>query len=519
MKAKHIFSVLALSAMAFTSCDDLLTIPQHGVLNNETYYQTDEEAESAIIACYTTVQGLGYNAMLGKNALTDDFWSGGATRGDNADLEKCNEFTFNTDLAFLEGMWSSYYGIIYRANVVLERLSDDSDVKLRAKAEAKVFRAWAFFELTSMWGTPPMVDHLLAPSEYQISNGKPAELWALMEKDLTEAIESGYLTSKANAQDKTWRITKEYAQAILGKVYLWQGKKTEAAAVLDDVIESGKYELYNDYENLLTYPGKQNCESMFESVRVYDPNNSWANFYVLTGVMVHFRTDCLTNGCCSAIGLANTGWGFMSPQKGLYEDFLAVEGADGYRLNQTIKTYEQMKEMGVEVASGKQIINEGYFMWKWRFTAEADDQPTIASMADSNNFRWMRYAEVLLLAVEANLESNPAKALQYFNMIRSRAQAPLASTVTLADLQREKRIELCGEGTRFQDLIRWDIAADRLKDQGAYLPLLNPNGTVEKKHFNGDDPSKYGFKEKHKLLPIPGTETRLNSAIEQNPGW
>ena len=207
MKAKYIFSALALSALMFTSCNDLLDIPQHGVLNNETYYQTDEEAESAIIACYTTVQGLGYNALLGKNCLTDDFWAGGGGRADNADLEACNEFTFNTDLGFLEGMWSSYYGMIYRANVVLERLGDDSDVKLRAKAEAKVFRAWAHFELTSMWGTPPIVDHLLAPSEYQIANGKPEDLYALMERDLTEAINSGKLTEKESVNDKTWRIT------------------------------------------------------------------------------------------------------------------------------------------------------------------------------------------------------------------------------------------------------------------------------------------------------------------------
>lgn len=510
---------MALSALMFTSCNDLLDIPQRGVINNDFYYLNDEEAESAIIACYTVMQGLGYNALLGKNALTDDFWSGGGMRSDNADLEACNEFTFNTDLAFLRGMWESYYQIIYRANVVLDRVNSTTDVELRARAEAKVFRAWAHFELTSMWGTPPLVDHVLAPSEYQIANGKPAELWAFMERDLTDAINSGFLTSKTSPQDKTWRITKEYAQALLGKVYLWQGKNAEAAAVLDKVVESGCYELYADYENLLTYMGKQNCESMFESVRVYDSNNAFQNFGAMTGVMIHFRTDKLVDGCCAAIGLANTGWGFMSPQKGLYEDFVAVEGVDGYRLKATIKTYDQMKDMGVAIKEGNTIINEGYFMWKWRYTAEADDQPGIASMADSNNFRWMRYAEVLLLAAEAHLETNPAKALEYFNMIRSRAQAPLASTIKLEDIQREKRIELCGEGVRFQDLLRWDIAMDKLKDQGQYCPELLANGEVIYKKYNGDDPAGYGFKEKHKLLPIPGAETRLNQKITQNPGW
>lgn len=516
MKAKNIISVLALSALMFTSCNDLLDIPQHGVINNDFYYLTDEEAESAIAACYTVVQGLGYNAMLGKNALTDDFWSGGSGRADNADLEACNEFTFNTDLAFIQGMWESYYQMIYRANIILDNVKDNTEVELRTRAEAKVFRAWANFELTSMWGTPPMVDHVLAPSEYQIANGKPAELWAWMERDLTEAIESGKLTEKKNADDKVWRITKQYAQALLGKVYLWQGKNAEAAGVLDKVIESGLYRLWDDYENLLTYKGKQNPESMFESVRVYDTNNTWQNFMNMVGVMIHFRTDKM-NGDWGSLGLAQTGWGFMCPQKNLYDEFVAVEGENGYRLNATMKTYDQMKEMGVSVHTA--IINEGYFMWKWRYTKEADDQPGIASMADSNNFHWMRYAEVLLLAAEANLTVNPTKALEYFNMIRTRAQADPASSITLEDVQREKRLELCGEGTRFQDMLRWGIAEERMKDQGATCPFLNPNGEIEYKKFNGDDPAKYGFKPKHNLLPIPGAETRLNGAITQNQGW
>lgn len=157
-------------------------------------------------------------------------------------------------------------------------------------------------------------------------------------------------------------------------------------------------------------------------------------------------------------------------------------------------------------------------MWKWRFTKEADDQPGIASMADSNNIRWMRYAEVLLLAVEANLEINPTKAVQYFNMIRTRAQADTVTSVTLEDLQREKRIELCGEGTRFQDMLRWGIAEERLQDQGQHCPFLSSSGDVSYKKYNGDDPAKYGFKPKHNLLPIPGAETRLNGVIKQNPG-
>ena len=326
------------------------------------------------------------------------------------------------------------------------------------------------------------------------------------------------LTQKANPDEKTWRVTKQYAQALLGKAYLWQKKYAEAATTFDAIVESNTYRLYEDYENVITYAGKQNPEIMFQSIRYKDENNTWGNFG-FTGVMVHFRTDCLEAGCCPAAGLADTGWGFCSPKASLYEDFVAVEGENGYRLNCTVKTYEQMKEIGIKVAEGKTIINEGYFMWKWRFTADATFTGSYG-MVDDNNFTWMRYAEVLLCAAEAHLmNNNVGKADEYMNMIRTRAQAPAISGTKLEDIQREKRIELCGECVRFQDLLRWEIADDKMKDQGGSYPTLAQNGSVTYVPINDSDPNKYGFKDKHNLLPYPGVEIRLNPNITQNPGW
>ena len=521
MKAKNIILTLAAATVALSSCNSLLDIPQHGAQSLENYYQTDEEAENAIIACYIQAKGNSYNALLGKNMLTDDFWAGGAARADNAQLEQLNEFTFATDQGFLEGMFTSYYGIIYKANVVIGHVPEETEVQKRARAEAKVFRAWSYFELISMWGNPPLVDHELTPSEYHKPNGTTEELWGLVEKDLTEAIASGCLTEKANADDKVWRITKQYAQALLGKAYLWQKKYALAAETFDEIVESEKYRLYENYENVINYHAKQNCESMFESVRILNPANEWEDFYNLAGVMVHFRTDKLEDGCCPKIGLATSGWGFCNPKKDLYDDFVAVEGENGYRLNATIKTYDQMQEMGVKIKGTEKIINEGYFMWKWRYTDE-QEMDGINGMVDHGNTVWMRYAEVLLCAAEAHLmNNNPGEADKYMNMIRTRAQAPTKSSYTLEDIQREKRIELCGENVRFQDLLRWGIAEEKMKDQGGVYPNLVANGDVTWTIINDSDKGneKYGFKSRHNLLPYPGTEIRLNPNITQNPGW
>ena len=78
-----------------------------------------------------------------------------------------------------------------------------------------------------------------------------------------------------------------------------------------------------------------NCESMLESNRIFDASNSMDEFSFFE-VMKHWRTDKLdmsgSNNQCNG-----TGWGFMVPQKKLYDAFVQEEGVDGYRLNQTMK--------------------------------------------------------------------------------------------------------------------------------------------------------------------------------------
>lgn len=519
MKTKHIFWFCAsLMALGTTSCEDKLNISQHGVLNYETYYNTDEEAETATTAIYLEMRNLEYNYQMGKNCLGDDFWAGGGGRNDNSQLEQLNEFTFGTDQEFLQGMFQSYYQLIYKANVVLGHVSEDTEFMKQMRAEAKVFRAWAYFELITLWGNPPLVDHELDPNEYSQPNGETEALWNSVETDLTEAINSGLLEQKSGVDDQaTWRVTKQFAQAVLGKAYLWQKKYSEAASVLNEVVNSGLYKLYDGaYEDVIQSDNKMNCESVFESIRIDDTNNVWDNWTMLY-LMIHYRTEKFAG--ISSSGLTTIGWGFLCPQKSLYDAFVSEEGTDGYRLTQTMKTYEQMSALGMPLNTGQSVISEGCFMWKWR--VKASSVPAAGyGYTNTNNPRWMRYAEVLLLAAEANLQAgNGDLADKYVNEVRTRARLTPKSNVKLTDIQTEKRLELCGECLRYQDMLRWDIAYDLLKEQGKNYPTLDSNGQVTYTVYN-KDADKYGFKQgKHELLPYPGVEIRLNSAINQNPGW
>ena len=498
------------------SCSNKLDIDQHGSLNYDTYYQTDDEAETATAYTMLTLRNLESTIFLTKNMLSDDFWAGGGQRNDVAELEKLNEFTFDSEHGNIKSLFSGYYSVIYYANVAIHHVQPDTPVRKRVVAENRVLRAWAHFELASMWGNPPIVDHELAASEYAQGNATDEQLWSFLETELTEAINSGDLAEKSNLNDKdTWQPTKQFAQAILGKVYLWQGKNAQAAAVLDEVIGSGLYDLYEgEYEDIQRYDNVFNREELFTIRRVDDAAAVWVNINTYR-IGIHWKTDAMN----LTGDFASMGWGQCNPQKALYDAFVLAEGENGYRLGQSLKTVAQMAALGNTIKDGAVLYgNEGYFMWKWRRLA-GEAPGAGMGYADTNSPRYMRYAEVLLLAAEANLGVNQTKADEYYNKIRTRAKASTKTGVTLADIQLEKRCELCGEGTRFQDMLRWGIAADCLKNQGGNIPLLDSNGNVTYQQYN-KDASKYGFKDgKHNRLPYPALETSQNVNIKQNPQW
>lgn len=548
MKATHYIYVLfaALFTLVCAGCEDRLNIEKHGSLGGpENYYQTDEEAEAAVASMLISWRDMYSNWFYVKNSLSDDAYTGGGSRGDNAMMEQLNEFTFFTDNGLISGLYSGLYAVVYKANLIIENVTGDSPVMRRAVAEAKFYRAWAYFELVTLWGNAPLVDHLLTPSEYHVSNSTPEALWAFVEQNLEEAISSGALPSKANVDDAdaTSRVTLETAKAYLGKAYLFQGKYPDAAVVLDEVIDSKKYELYQGDFDMLGHAVTNNCsESMLEVQRRKNSEQAW-NQFVQFYIMLGWRTSHMSYGPKALFeeGIAMGTYGFFNPTKSLYDAFVEREGVEGYRLKSTMRTYEQMNEVEMAINPGLYLVgNEGYFFWKTRLLGSDNiiDQSWFQSL-QYTNLRVMRYAEVLLMAAEAHVMGGGSadKAVEYINEIRTRAKLAPLSSVTLDDVKKEKRLELCLESVRFQDLVRWGDAKAVLCEQGkfipayGYFPKIDPSTGEVMKDAQGNpifefklEPentknSVYGFQDKHMLLPIPYTELNVNPNIKQNTGW
>jgi hypothetical protein len=505
------------------ACEDQLDIAKKGNLGGEEeFYKTDNDAMQAIAAAYYDWNGLHGNLPMLLEMLSDDAWTGGPNRGDQVQFQYLNEYAFDSENEAISAVYSGLYTVIYDANLVIEKITPDTDVKKRCVAEAYFFRGWAHFYLGALWGTTPVVDHLLKPSEYAASNSETGALYAQAESDLNAAIGMNSLPSKTGINDAetSVRITQEAAYAFLGKTCLFDGKKAEAAVALDKIIASQKYGLYEgDYENLLK-PVAEFCrESVLESNQVYDPNIFGP--IDASGVWRGYRNDQFNwNGLATVYSDIAKGYGFDNPRKNLSDAFKAHNAAGGgndYRLEQSIKPYSFLKnDLGIFTITGLHG-NEGYFNWKMRFL---NSEITVSlggwDVWVQINWRYMRYAEVLLLASEANLETNNANALKYINEVRSRAKLNPLGSVTLEDIKKEKRFELCFEGARFLDLVRWGDAYDVLKNQGKEVMVFKTDETTAVEYSNPNGGFVQG---KHELLPFPAQERLLNSNINQNPGW
>lgn len=587
MKTKYfLFSLVVCLLLPLYSCDeDLLNIPRKGALPITDFYKTDADAQAAIATVYNYLWTTTYSNALGiypfiKNILSDDHYSGGQKRNDQPLFENLNEYNFSSDndriLVYFQGL----YNLVYRCNLILDNFAGDNldtDIKKAAVAQARVWRAWAYTELITLWGTPPLVDHCLTPSEYQQGNGDPVALWNLVETDLKTAISSGYLKEKTNKTERIATATKGFAQALLGKAYVFMtyslsggalgGTNAESAVtaaassqywdaavdVFEDLIQSQKYELYNgNFFNILKTATNWSSENMFEFNRPYNAANTSNNLSAsFESFMIGWDGPRMTgygpNQSC--IRASN----FITPRREAYDAMVAWEGdSSGHRIKGSIMTYEQVvKDLGIAMTKG--TVNtiyacDGLFDLKY-FRDEKKDCKT--GHATEKNYPLMRYAEVLLLASEANLMAgNQDKADAYMNEVRARAGLDPLTGVTLSDIQQEKRCELFGEGARYYDLIRWGLAYDMLKDQGQSVPYFTAytanvtyddgkpiidtkwTGTVtvgDTEYTLGVRDqivnTVYGFKKgKHELLPFPQKEMLLSGEIvggplRQNPGW
>tara|TARA_R110002073_G_scaffold263133_1_gene426185 strand:+ start:3364 stop:4956 length:1593 start_codon:yes stop_codon:yes gene_type:complete len=512
---KKIFLILtAIALLGIYACDDEFTTnPRVNVEELDTYFLEEANVETAIIGIYDLMQfnyGRDWHSVfLVKLLPGDDAGTGGSSPSDQPQLHEIDDYSsVSSSNASITSVWDLFYRTISLSNLVIENIKDsDLSNKETALAEAKFMRAWCYFELTTMFGDIPL--RLTVPAvatDFGIAKTPRADVYVQIESDLTDAING--LADKSAIKDY-FRVSKGTAQALMGKVLVFQGKNSEAIPYFESVISNPAHDLETNPEDVWSVNSEFGIESLFEMGYISTSGRDWGNIAWggrnesnLHIQLMGPRGDGIFD--VTGTGLLN-GWGFNLPSSKLVDAFDAA--SDVNRRAATIMTEAEIIAAGGGVdpskAAGGEIEDyEGAIRIKYATRNEATSEDGVKELNYTTNFRLLRYAEVLLLAAEAyNAEEQDDSARTELNKIRNRAgladvSDTLAGTALFDAIVNEKFLELAHEGQRFWDLVRWGMASTEL------------SGT--------------GYTSTNDLYPIPITEIDKNSELtldDQNPGY
>ena len=564
MKKIFIALTVAIAALFLTGCEGMLDIQKKGVISMEDFYQTDEDAESALVNAYyqaarwlsnTMGTEAGWNECPLLNPFeyaSDDMFAAGENKADGVEGNQINAFWYNDTNSVITGSYHCYYMIICAANQVIDHFAESADtqVKKRCVAEARVLRSYVHLLLAMGWYNPPIVDHVLNANEPPANAKDQNEVLDFIINDCKAALND--LTERAAPTDKDGavKVTKGFCNAVMAKAMMFKKDYAGAKPVLKSIIDSGKYSLVDGdkMSTLYHYSGRGNSESVLEFNLKYDATvdgyyqRAQPNFKMLWG----WRASRvrLPNGEGTELP-SDSPWGWCNPSAKFVNTILENDGYESNRRKAWIKSYDEvLYEMpyttdadfptleakkkdgfrGITDASGL-YGHVGYFMWK-RLYRQEDKAP-------NGEIQWnlviMRYAEVLLMYAECCAQTGDgASGLPYLNEIQKRAGAKHISTeCTLSEVQKEKYIECWLEGSRFPDLVRWGIAAQELKDNGKYLPnfcdAMTTLGEAEHRGYIDESDAAWcttmhpemGFDAaKHSYFPIPFDEKKVNPNIK-----
>lgn len=594
---KILFStILALAAtgtMTLTaSCEDQLDIEQKGVIPTENFYKTDADAEAALVAAYEgfmcNVMGRNHDGGPGiytplkliVNECGDDVLAAGANSGDNTFGIMLNQFYYDADAEVPKFMYTALYLSVYTCNLVLDHFADATTaVQKRCAAEARVLRAYDYFLLANLWGTPPLVTHVLDASAQPFNCDKDPE-HPMNHQQLIEWIAqecenaANDLDERKSKDDKDGavKVTKGFAYALAGKAYLFAGQYDKAKIALKKVIDSGKYDLVpgEKYADNFHIEGDANEEKVFEVNFEYNAGKTdWGGMIQRSSWMEtnywDWRADHFVVSPNKVYCGGVDGWGGLGVPQWFGDEFYKNDG-DSYRLKATLKhiddavyhmsygkdeidnmTDEQKKtsnKIGINDPVQGLYGNSTWLAFKQIMRASDTDGKKYGDNIRLNNYLVMRYAEVLLNYAEACLQTgDQAEAKKYINMIQKRAGSKtISETVDMDVLKKEKSYELWLEGCRWFDIMRWNDtkAIERLTKAGTVVPHLfdkvfrapkadDQNVTWEhgseanSRFYTTNTPEtnfKVGFKKgKHEFFPYPQTVMDKNPNLKQNPGW
>lgn len=496
-----ILNIFLLSIL--TRCTDDLNQVPISEASTANFYLNETDMEQAVNSIYEAVAGpstdYGYpDLSLYLSEVRSDVMYGVGEAGVR-DWEPINNFSAaiagNT---YLDYAWANNYLAIFRANIVLEELSEtnveDDDLREQFEGEARFLRAFCYFDLIRLFGRVPLVDKVMTLSEVlNVERSEVSDVYDLVISDLETAIS---LLPGSYESASLGRATSHAARGILARVYLTRSGPTysidgpglatseygDALTLLDEIIaNSDGISFVDDYADIFAYDNENSAEVIFD---------------------IQYQSGQL--------GIGGTYPGNWVPSS--YFSYLDYPFAIGLEIIQVsdeqVNLYDAgddrldvCLQVGFNVVSGS---DSRTFMRKW---LEEDGY-------GEDRFNWpinyivLRYTDVLMMKAECILQGASGTQTEVddiVNQVRTRAGLSDLTDVTLDDLLDERRREFAGECLRWHDLVRTG----------------NVLTTMEAWIDDEDDSGQMSAPTADMIIyPVPQSQIDVKTGLyDQNPGY
>ncbi|HET8736824.1 MAG TPA: RagB/SusD family nutrient uptake outer membrane protein [Pricia sp.] len=481
-------AIAAFALVALSCQDDFLETDPKAIQLDSNYYKNAEEVFNGVVAAYDPLawegaRGSRYCTFASFVSASDEAYGGGGSISDVLFLNTMDDFSIDPANGPQQGFWERNFTGVSRTNTVLSKMEGDIEgleeaTRQRYIAEVKVLRAYYYFDLVRIFGNVPLFTEPLDNDEiYDVEQVPSAQVYAQIENDLLDAIAVPKLPDLVPRETEGGRMTKGTAHALLGKVYLYQGKWQEAAGQF--AIVNGEpggnnrfgYALLPDFGTIFRPDNKFSAESILERGHTSTAASAWGNSSLVEG----FITTKMVGPRSYSGPYYYSGWGGCP----LTPEFVDAIESDP-RYTDTVINLDSLVAIGEsDYIPGYE--DTGYFIRKYAPLLEFEHKGAGPHPLNyTQNYVEIRLADTYLMEAEALIESGGdiARAGNLLNAVRDRVGLEPV-TPTLENIYRERRLELATEGHRFSLRRRRSRRPGRRARTGNHRspPCRRPPGT------------------------------------------
>lgn len=470
---KKTLAVLAVFLLV-TACDGYLDEPlENNKLSSDTDYTDPNGMTKYRLGAYAKLYELEWETFPMIAVRGDDV----NASGDQAPLKATDEFKYVASDWMPNSAWLNLYGDLFFFLGAMEEINKYKEfapnpaVADQYNAEIKVLYGFELLQISRMFGNILIPRTSLSDDLYGEPLKTHDEVMQYISDLMDEAIPLLPNLRPNQRTDIKGGVTKHTALAIKAWANLeisnWQG----VVDATDEIISSNLFTLEADYYQLFKVPGKLNNENLLEL--------QFSDYGTGSGASDWYLWDFFgPNVFAPAVPGENGGWGFWEPTI-KYIQFMIDRDDEDRLVTSVLFTQagiDSLEELnGADdlpsyisnvTPSGDRIGNVGPGAEEARALFSSGKQylpsdqitPGRTGYSSGNNFRVIRYAQVLLMHAEAvamGASSSEMTAAEAVNLVRSRAGLGTLGAVTIDDVLDEKYAELAMEwGTRFEDLVR-----------------------------------------------------------------